>query len=144
MVFFDHLGQRIDDALNSGDTGIELEPEPHDLKIAAEIFSDFLRLYLIGKDFQKTALAFDDGRWPGEPELCQHCRLDATARGDTGNHPFNFSSGLIVFHGAARMHTGDSERVQYVSIIQAQQSCRRRHRTERSADAMTMKTSLTG
>src|SRR5258707_2593680 len=144
MVFFDHLGQRVNDALHRGDAGVKLKPEPHDLKVTAKIARNFLRLDLIGKYFQESPLAFDNGLWTREPELSEHCRLDATARGDAGDHPFNFSSGLIVFHRAARMHTGDSERMKYLSIIQAQQSCRRRHRTERSTDAMTMKPSLAG
>ena len=61
-MFFDHLGQRVDDALHRGDTGVKLEPDPHDLKITAKIASNFLGLHLIGKYFQKPALAFDNGR----------------------------------------------------------------------------------
>ena len=143
-VFFDHLGQRINNALHRGDTGIKLEPDPHDLKVIAQIAGNFLRLHLIGKYFQKPPLAFDNSRRTREPELRQHCGLDTTARGDTGNHPFNFSSGLIVFHCAAGMHAGNSEGMEYLSIIQAQQPSRRRHRAERSANAMTMKTPLAG
>jgi len=56
MVFFDHLGQRVDDALHSGDAGVELKPEPHDLKVTAKIARNFLRLDLIGKDFQDPRL----------------------------------------------------------------------------------------
>ena len=97
---------------------------------------------LIGKDFQKSALAFDNRRRAGEAELGQHRRLDAAACGDPGDDAFHLAAGLIVFHGAARVHAGDAEGMENLPVVQAQQPCRRRHRAEGRADAVAVKAAL--
>src|ERR1044071_2471757 len=53
-VLVDEFGQRMDDALNGGDAGIKLEPDPHDLEFSTEIAGDFVGLHHIRKDFQKS------------------------------------------------------------------------------------------
>src|SRR5215831_10155363 len=56
-MLLDQFGERVDDSLHCPNAGIELEPDAHDLEVAAETTGDFFRLGLIGEDFQKAALA---------------------------------------------------------------------------------------
>ena len=66
-VLVDEFGQRIDDSLHGRNARLELEPNAHDLELAAEVAGDFVRLHHIRKDFQKSTFAFDDRRRSRQP-----------------------------------------------------------------------------
>src|SRR5262249_32556794 len=100
-MFLDELTERVDDSLHCSHAGIEVEPDAHDFEVAAETARDLFGLRLIGEDFQKAALAFDNRRRAGEAELRQQRGLNTAAGGNAGDHALHLASGLIVFHGAA-------------------------------------------
>src|SRR5262245_23768921 len=143
-MLLDELTERVDDSLHCSHAGIELEPDAHDFEVAAETARDFFRLRLIGEDFQQAALAFDNCRPPREAELRQEAGWITAAAGNADDTALHFASSLIVFHSAAGMHAGDTEGMENLPFIQAQQSCRCRHRAEGRPDAVAVEASLAG